>query len=52
MSTMHFTERIASQIPAVKLLINSGYEYLTPNDCMEGRGNTSNVLLKDTLRLN
>lgn len=50
MSTMHFTERIASQIPAVKLLINSGYEYLTPNDCMEERENTSNVLLKDTLK--
>lgn len=50
MSTMHFTERIASQIPAVKLLVNSGYEYLTPNDCMEERGNTSNVLLKDTLK--
>jgi type I restriction enzyme, R subunit len=50
MSTMQFTERIASQIPAVKLLVNSGYEYLTPNDCMEERGNTSNVLLKDTLK--
>jgi type I restriction enzyme R subunit len=47
---MHFTERIASQIPAVKLLINSGYEYLTPNDCMEERENTSNVLLKETLK--
>ncbi|MFG1523851.1 HsdR family type I site-specific deoxyribonuclease [Halobacteriovorax sp. RZ-3] len=50
MNSNLFKERIASQIPAVKLLINSGYDYLTPNDCIEERGNTNTVILKDTLR--
>ncbi|CAE81064.1 HsdR family type I site-specific deoxyribonuclease [Bdellovibrio bacteriovorus] len=50
MDSVLFKERIASQIPAVKLLINSGYEYLTPNDCILERGDTDTVLLKTTLK--
>ncbi len=50
MNSNLFMERIASQIPAVKLLINCGYEYLTPNQCIEERGDTNSVLLKATLK--
>lgn len=50
MNSILFKERIASQIPAVKLLINSGYDYLSPNDCMLERGDTNVVILKDTLK--
>ena len=50
MNSILFKERIASQIPAVKLLINSGYDYLSPNDCMLERGDTNIVILKDTLK--
>lgn len=50
MNSILFKERIASQIPAVKLLVNSGYDYLTPNDCIEERGDTNTVILKDTLK--
>ena len=50
MDSVLFKERIASQIPAVKLLINSGYVYLTPNECMVERGDTNSVLLKNTLK--
>lgn len=50
MNSNLFKERIASQIPAVKLLINSGYDYLTPNDCIIERGDTNVVILKDILK--
>lgn len=50
MNSNLFKERIASQIPAVKLLVNAGYEYLSPNDCMIERGDTNSVLLKGTLK--
>ncbi|OPY17201.1 MAG: hypothetical protein A4E23_01577 [Methanomethylovorans sp. PtaU1.Bin073] len=44
-------EKILSQIPAVQLLINLGYEYLSPVEALKERQNrSSNVLLENILR--
>jgi type I restriction enzyme R subunit len=46
-----FKEDHISQIPALQLLMKMGYEYLTPDEAMQLRGNkTTNVLLEDILR--
>jgi type I restriction enzyme R subunit len=46
-----FKEDHISQIPALQFLQNLGYEYLTPDETMQLRGNkTTNVLLEDILR--
>ncbi|MFN2262158.1 MAG: type I restriction endonuclease subunit R [Psychroflexus sp.] len=51
MQTPSFKEDHSSQIPALQLLINMGYEYLNPNQALEARGNkTANVLLEDVLK--
>lgn len=51
METPSFKEDHISQIPALQLLQNMGYEYLTPDEVMRLRGNkTTNVLLEDILR--
>jgi type I restriction enzyme R subunit len=43
-------EEQLSQIPAVQLLINLGYEYLTPAETLrERQGKTANVLLETVL---
>lgn len=51
MNVPSFKEDHISQIPALQLLQNLGYQYLTPEEAMLLRGNkTSNVLLEDVLR--
>ena len=48
---MAFTEDNISQIPALKLLINLGYSYLSPQEVLKYRENReSNVILTDILR--
>lgn len=48
---MAFTEDNISQIPALKLLINLGYDYLSPSEALQLRENReSNVILTDILR--
>ncbi len=51
MDTPSFKEDHISQIPALKMLINLGYEYLSPEQALKYRsGKTSNVILEDILR--
>lgn len=51
METPSFKEDHISQIPALQLLQNLGYQYLTPDEALQFRGNkTTNVLLEDVLR--
>jgi type I restriction enzyme R subunit len=50
-STPSFREELISQIPALQLLINLGYTYLTPQQANAARGGRlSNVLLDDVLQ--
>ncbi|MBK8805618.1 MAG: type I restriction endonuclease subunit R [Bacteroidales bacterium] len=51
METPSFKEDHISQIPALQLLQNLGYQYLTPEDALQFRGGkTTNVILEDVLR--
>ena len=51
MNTPSFKEDHISQIPALQMLVNLGYTYLSPHDADQLRGGkTSNVLLEDVLR--
>jgi len=51
MNTFHTTEKHLSQIPALLLLINLGFEFLTPEEALQERQNRkSNVLLESILR--
>ena len=51
MDAFHFDEKYLSQISALQVLINLGYEYLTPAEALIARsGRTSNVLLEEILR--
>jgi type I restriction enzyme R subunit len=51
METPSFKEDHISQIPALQLLINMGYNYLNQEKALKARGNkTSNILLEDILR--
>jgi type I restriction enzyme R subunit len=51
METPSFKEDHISQIPALQLLINMGYNYLNQEEALKARDNkTSNILLKDILR--
>ncbi|MCW2922394.1 MAG: type restriction-modification system, subunit [Thermoleophilia bacterium] len=51
MSKFEFNEKYLSQIPAIQLLVNEGYEYLTPDDVLAMRdGKRQNVLLAPVLR--
>jgi type I restriction enzyme R subunit len=53
MSSFRFDEKHLSQIPALQLLINLGYHYLTPEQALSMRGGRlSNVLLEEVLRDN
>ena len=46
-----FNEKYLSQIPALQLLINLGFEYLPPSKALAARlGKTSNILLEGILR--
>lgn len=49
--TLKYTEDDISQIPAIELLINLGYTYLSPAEALHERnGKNSNVLLESILR--
>jgi len=51
MDTPSFKEDHISQIPALQLLQNMGYKYLSQDEALRLRGNkTTNVLLEDILR--
>lgn len=51
METPSFIEDHVAQIPALKLLMNLGWKYLTPDQALALRGQrTSNVLLEEVLR--
>ena len=51
MDSFHFNEKHLSQIPALQLLANLGYRYLTPEQALAMRGGrASNVLLEEILR--
>lgn len=51
MNSFVFNEKYLSQIPALQLLLNLGFEYLTPAEALAGRGGRqSNVLLEEILR--
>jgi type I restriction enzyme R subunit len=51
MDTPSFKEDHISQIPALQMLVNLGYTYLSPAETDKHRGNkTTNVLLEDVLR--
>lgn len=51
MNTPSFKEDHISQIPALQMLVNLGYTYLSPAEADRQRsGKTSNVLLEDILR--
>jgi len=46
-----FNEKYLSQIPALQLLVNLGFTYLTPEQALSQRGGKQgNVLLEDILR--
>jgi type I restriction enzyme R subunit len=51
MDSFRFNEKHLSQIPALQLLANLGYRYLTPEQALAMRGGRlSNVLLEEVLR--
>lgn len=51
MNTPSFKEDHISQIPALQMLINMGYTYLSQEEALQVRGNkTANVILDDILR--
>lgn len=51
MATPSFKEDHISQIPAIQMLVNLGYTYLSPAASLKARGGkTSNVLLEEVLR--
>ncbi len=51
MTTFRFNEKYLSQIPALQVLINMGFEYLPPEKVSaERQGKTGNVLLEGILR--
>ncbi|MFZ5655810.1 MAG: type I restriction endonuclease subunit R [Pseudomonadota bacterium] len=51
MDSFRFDEKYLSQIPALQLLVNLGYRYLTPSEALAARGGRAgNVLLEEILR--
>lgn len=51
MAAPSFKEDHISQLPALKLLMNMGWKYLSPEQALEARGGrTSNVLLETILK--
>lgn len=51
MDAFHFDEKHLSQIPALQVLINLCFTYLTPAEALAARGGkTGQVLLEDILR--
>lgn len=50
-ASFHFNEKHLSQIPALQVLVNLGFEYLTPAETLAARGGKAgNVLLEEILR--
>ena len=51
MDSFRFDEKYLSQIPALQVLVNLGYQYLTPAEALAARGGkAANVLLEEILR--
>jgi type I restriction enzyme, R subunit len=51
MDSFRFDEKYLSQIPALQVLVNLGYQYLTPAEALAARGGKAgNVLLEEILR--
>lgn len=51
MDSFRFDEKYLSQIPALQVLVNLGYQYLTPAESLAARGGKAgNVLLEEILR--
>jgi type I restriction enzyme R subunit len=51
MDAFRFDEKYLSQIPALQVLVNLGFEYLTPSESLIARGSKAgNVLLEEILR--
>jgi len=51
MNGFKFNEKYLSQTPALQLLINLGYLYLSPSEALAQRqGKAGNVLLENILR--
>ena len=51
MDSFRFDEEYLSQLPALQVLVNLGYQYLTPPQALSARGGkTGNVLLESILR--
>ena len=51
MDSFPSNEKYLSQIPALQLLVNLGFEYLTPAQALAARGGkASNVILEEILR--
>ncbi len=51
MDAFRFDEKYLSQLPALQLLVNLGYRYLSPAEALAARGGrASNVLLEEVLR--
>ena len=49
--SFRFDEKYLSQIPALQVLVNLGYQYLTPAETLAARGGKAgNVLLEEILR--
>jgi len=49
--SFRFDEKYLSQIPALQVLVNLGYQYLTPAEALAARGGKAgNVLLEEILR--
>lgn len=46
----NFREEQSAKIPALTLLINLGYQFFPPSECLVRRGNLSTVILPDVLR--
>src|SRR5690606_20891306 len=52
MDSFRFDEKYLSQIPALQVLVNLGYQYLTPAETLAARaGRAGNVLLEEVLRV-
>ncbi len=47
--TPFFKEDHISQIPALQLLLNLGYEYLTPSEAMTARGKKNSQVILETI---
>ncbi|MEZ9397176.1 type I restriction endonuclease subunit R [Vibrio splendidus] len=46
----NFREEQSAKIPALTLLTNLGYQFISPSECVMKRGNLSTVILPDVLR--